>query len=78
MKAKRVAGATSFSVCVDGIVIGSLDTNARGRGKARFSNNPRGKKQLLGVDPSGTRVTVSTPGGEDVLECDIPDDEERT
>ena len=73
---RNLDALSGFSVTVDGVQIGSLATNSGGRGRARFSSRPRNQDQFLGVDPRGTRVGISDEEGEDVLECEIPEDED--
>ena len=76
VRASKLDAAGAFSITIDGVQIGSMTTNGAGRGRARFSSKAGSKDQLLGVDPRGTRVGVSDDEGEDVLECDIPDDDD--
>jgi hypothetical protein len=61
--AKKLEGEQSYEVTVDGVRLGTLETNRRGRGKARFRTVPRpGKDQLLGVDPRGRSVALQDDG----------------
>ena len=76
IRARQLESSGEFRVMVNGVQIGSMTTNAKGRGRARFSSKPGTKDQLLGVDPRGTRVAVGDDEGEDVLECDIPEDDD--
>ncbi len=41
VKVTGLGAGTTFNVTVDGTVIGTLTTNASGKGKARFSSNPK-------------------------------------
>jgi hypothetical protein len=48
--------STSFDVTIDGVRVGTLRSNARGRGSGRFRTEPRKPdEQLLGVDPRAVR-----------------------
>ncbi len=76
VRASNLDAAGAFSITVDGVQIGYMATNGMGRGRARFSSKPGTNVQFLGVDPRGARVAVSDDEGEDVLECDIPEDDE--
>jgi hypothetical protein len=78
LRARNVHAGTAFNVSVNGVRIGSLTSGTNGRGRVRFSSAPRGADQYLGVDPRGSRVVVSEPEGEDVLECDVPDNDGET
>ncbi|MDH3687486.1 MAG: hypothetical protein OEP95_14735 [Myxococcales bacterium] len=85
---KKLEGDRSYEVTVDGIRLGTLETNRRGKGKARFRTNPRpGKDQLLGVDPRGRSVALLDDGATVLLggmddsssddgdiRCCLPDD----
>ena len=72
--ARHLPPGKSFSVSVAGVRVGTLMTNGAGSGSASFSNPQKGHAQLLGVDPQGHVVEVSDDQGEDVLEGDMPDD----
>jgi len=74
--AKNLAPGATFDVTVQGVRIGSLTTNGRGGGRARFRTSPRGHDQLLGVDPRGKKLAVHDHNGNDVLEGDVPDDDD--
>jgi hypothetical protein len=76
VRAGNLEAASSFRVTVDGVQIGSLATGNTGRGRARFSSNPGTNDQFLGVDPRGTRLAVGDLEGEDVLECDLPEEDD--
>ena len=76
VNARHLKPGTTFGISVAGSRIGSLTTNAAGSGTARFSSSPRGTTQFLGVDPRGKLVEVSDDQGEDVLENEMPDDNE--
>jgi hypothetical protein len=73
VRVRRLDAGQTFDVAIDGVRIGSLTTNRRGRGAARFASQPRGRAQLLGVDPRGRTVTVvSTAIGAPVLSAGVP------
>ena len=72
--ASHLPPGKSFFVSVAGVRVGKLTTNGGGTGSASFSNPQKGHSQLLGVDPQGHVVEVSDDQGEDVLEGDMPDD----
>jgi len=65
---------STFAVTLGGVRIGTLATNARGNGRARFSSRPGPRDQTLGTDPRGKHLEVADEDGEDVLDDDIPDD----
>jgi hypothetical protein len=78
----RKLDAGTFEVTVDGVRIGTLEANARGRGKARFRTGARAADdQLLGVDPRGRSLALVSAGGVPVLlgtmSDDSPDDDVR-
>jgi hypothetical protein len=86
VQAKKLDTGT-FEVTIDGVRIGTLDTNARGKGKARFRTSPRSADdQLLGVDPRGRSLalvsggipvllgTMSDDSPEGDVRCCLPDD----
>ena len=64
---------TTYEIVVRGVRIGTLTTNGRGRGRARFRTHPRGHDQLLGVDPRGKRIAVHTLIGSDTLKGVVPE-----
>ena len=70
----RLAPQSTFGIMLGGVRIGSLATNARGKGRARFSSRPGANEQTLGTDPRGKHLEVADDHGEDVLDDDIPDD----
>ena len=72
--ARHLPAGKSFFVSVAGVRVGTLTTSGGGTGSASFSNPQKGHSQLLGVDPQGHVVEVSDDQGEDVLEGDMPDD----
>jgi hypothetical protein len=74
LTAKRLAPSTTYEVVLDGVRVGTLTTNRRGNGRARFSSQPRGKDQLLGTDPRGMQVEMRNDAGDGVLETHMPDD----
>ena len=65
---------SSFFISLACVRVGTLTTNGGGTGSASFSNPRKGHSQLLGVDPQGHFVEVSDDQGEDVLEGDMPED----
>src|SRR5262245_8399090 len=71
---RHLPAGKSFGISVAGVRIGTLTTNARGSGSASFSDPRRGHDQLLGVDPLSHVLEVSDDQGEDVLEGDMPED----
>ena len=75
--ARHLPAGKSFNVSVAGVRIGTLTTNGAGSGSASFSNPQKGHAQLLGVDPQGHLVEVSDDQGEDVMEGDMPDDQNQ-
>src|SRR5207244_439931 len=62
-----------FGVRLGGVRLGTLSTNARGKGSARFSSRPGPREQTLGTDPRGKHLEVSDDQGEDVLRDDVPE-----
>jgi hypothetical protein len=63
----------TFQVVVGGVPIGTFVTTKRGRGRTRFSTQPRGNDQALGTDPRGKHLAVhEMHDGEDELEGDMP------
>jgi hypothetical protein len=67
----------SYDVVIDGVRVAALDTNGSGGGRVRFSTDPRGGDELLGVDPRGKTVVIRDATGTDVLAGEIdgdPDD----
>src|SRR5262249_12459749 len=71
---RHLSPGKSFGISVAGVRIGTLTTNGAGSGSASFSNPQKGHSQFLGVDPQGHLVEVSDDQGEDVLEGDMPED----
>jgi len=72
--ARHLPPGKSFFISLAGVRVGTLTTNGGGTGSASFSNPRKGHSQLLGVDPQGHLVEVSDDQGEDVLEGDMPED----
>jgi len=61
--ARKLDASTSFDVTIDGVRVGALRSNARGRGSGRFRTEPRKPDdQLLGVDPRGRTLVVMRSG----------------
>src|SRR5215831_16160912 len=77
VSARHLPPGKSFFVSVAGVRIGTLTTNGGGTGSASFSNPQKGHSQFLGVDPQGHLVEVSDDQGEDVLEGDMPEDNDQ-
>jgi hypothetical protein len=72
--ANKLDARSTFDVTIDGVRVGTLVSNRRGKGRARFTTVPRGSKdQLLGVDPRG-RVVAIMRGGAVVLRGGLSDD----
>ncbi len=65
--ARGLAPRAKFSVLVGGVRLGTLRTNALGRGRKRF----RGRK--LTVDPRGKRIALTDAGGTPVLTAVLSD-----
>ncbi|HYY06627.1 MAG TPA: hypothetical protein VE997_08610 [Candidatus Limnocylindria bacterium] len=76
VKARNLKPGATYGISVAGIRIGSFTTGAAGSGAARFTNPQHGGDQFLGVDPRGKRIEVSDDHGEDVLENEMPDDDD--
>ena len=74
VKGRHLAAGKTFEVLVNKIKIGTLTTNAGGRGTAKFSTSPKGRVARLGVDPQGGEVEVRDDQGDDVLDGQMPDD----
>lgn len=74
VRARRLAAATLYQLTVDGVRIGTLATNRRGTGRARFRTEPHGREQLLGVDPRGHGLALLSMVGVTVLVGRLPDD----
>ena len=73
VKARKLAPQSTYSVNVGGVPIGALQTNASGRGRAKFSSTPRRRTQPLTVDPRGKQISVTDGSGETTLEGEISD-----
>ena len=73
--ARRLPGG-SYDVVVGGIKVGQLTTNAHGAGKLVFGAPKRGDRALLGFDPRGRSLAVRDKNGDDVLDGDMPDDDD--
>ena len=73
VRAQHLARSTSFVVKVGGVPIGTLKTNASGKGRARFRAPGRGRTQPLTQDPRGKRITVTDETGEETLEGEVSD-----
>ena len=73
--ARRLAASADYDVVVGGIKVGAITTNGHGAGKVAFGTTKRGKRGLLGFDPRGRSLAVRDHDGNDVLDCDMPDDD---
>ena len=63
MVVRKLDASTSFEVTIDGVRVGTLRSNVRGRGSSRFRTEPRKPDdQLLGVDPRGRTVAIVRRG----------------
>lgn len=84
---KKLEGERVYELTVDGVLVGTLETNRQGKGRARFRTDPRpGKDQLLGVDPRGRTLALVDDGATVLLggmddrsddgdvRCCLPDD----
>ena len=74
VRGARLAPASTFSIMLGGVRIGTLATGVHGNGRARFSTRPGRHEQSLGTDPRGKHLEIADDHGEDVLDDDIPDD----
>jgi len=74
VRGAKLAPQSTFAITLGGVRIGTLATNPRGNGRARFSSRPGPRDQTLGTDPRGKHLEVADETGEDVLDDDIPDD----
>lgn len=76
--AKHLPQDTTFDLIVGGAKVGTVHTNRHGNGSDVFSTTPRGKAELLGIDPRGMTVLLRDPSGtgSDVLIGTIPDDDQ--
>lgn len=72
LKALQLDPSANYVVLLNGVPIGSLTTTPGGKGRARFSSQPRRRDQLLGVDPRGSQIEVRNANGDDVLETTVP------
>jgi len=63
VRVRKLAPGQRFEVTLDGVRLGSLQTNRRGRGVLRLRTRPRGDAVLLGVDPRGRTLSVVGAGG---------------
>jgi len=76
VQARRLASAARYEVVLDGVRIGTLQTNRGGNGVANFSTKPKGRTQRLGADPRGKLLEVRDADGDDVLLSEMPRDSE--
>ena len=86
--ASRLAAATTYEVTIDGVLVGAISTNRKGKGRLRLRSNAATADAFLGVDPRGRSMTVNDPTGATVLigrvssssldpgdvRCCVPDD----
>ncbi len=70
---RKLKPRSRFGVRLGGVRIGTLSTNARGKGRARFSSRPGPGEQTLGTDPRDKHLEVADDQGEDVLGDDVPE-----
>ena len=70
---RKLEPRSRFGVRLGGVRIGTLSTNARGKGRARFSSRPGPGEQTLGTDPRDKHLEVADDQGEDVLGDDVPE-----
>src|SRR5438552_6701246 len=70
---RKLEPRSRSGVTLGGVRIGTLSTNARGKGRARFSSRPGPGEQTLGTDPRGEHLEVADDQGEDVLRDDVPE-----
>src|SRR5262245_22315757 len=76
VQGKHLRPGSTFDVVVNNRKVGTLSTNKSGSGTARFSTNGKGHHvQPLGFDPQGHHVSVQDDDGDDVLDGDMPDDD---
>lgn len=71
--ARKLAPKTTLGVNVGGARIGTLRTNRAGKGRAKFSSQPRGRTQPLTVDPRGKQITLTNGTEDTVLEGNVSD-----
>lgn len=73
VRAMGLAPDSTFEVLVNGVRVGTLETQGGGYGRARFRTTPHGRHdQLLGFDPRGQIVVIRSAAGEDVLSATVP------
>lgn len=63
----------SYRLFVGGSEEGSIDVNASGKGKLKFSDPQKGNRELLGFDPSGQIIEVRNSDNVTILEVAFPD-----
>jgi len=71
VRVRKLEPEQAFDVTLDGVRLGSLRTNRRGKGVLRLRTRPRGSAELLGVDPRGRLLRVVGAGGV-VLGAPVP------
>jgi len=72
IRVKRLEPDTAYDLVVAGIKVATIQTNRRGKGRARFSTSPRGRRTFLGFDPRGESIEIRSPSGDDVLVGNLP------
>src|SRR5581483_974459 len=55
---RHLTPSTPYEIVVDGVRIGTIETDDTGAGRATFRTRARGRSQLLGVDPRGKGIAV--------------------
>jgi len=74
IKVRGLAPNTSYKVLTEGLNVGTIKTNNRGRGRIRFRAGTRRRKDRpLDFDPTLTPVTIVTSDGTPVLETQLSD-----
>jgi hypothetical protein len=69
---RGLAASSSFDVVMNGVKVGTLTTNAGGKGKLTLSTHPKRHAGLMGGDPRGDHLEVRDHDGDDDLECHFP------
>ena len=74
IKVRGLAPNTSYKVLTDGLNVGTIETNRRGRGRIGYRSGPRrGKNLPLDFDPTITPVMIVTSDGTPVLVVQLSD-----
>ena len=69
----KLAPASTFEVTVDGVRIGIVSTNRKGKGRLRLRSDAATPDAFLGVDPRGRSVAVNDATGATLLAGSISD-----